>query len=160
MEALMTPLTISVLAVGNLVLVLAYRFRFANAFSSFGAKRIARGYGAVVLLCIALGIAQGGGQPRVSFFFSFLGFIAGLPFVSLAILPLTLRLESRGKASVTAVFLAGLGATVTVGLAMVWQFGPRHFMEIGAVQWVADNGAILGFYIAVSAVFSLSTRTP
>jgi hypothetical protein len=157
LEFLFVPITMFVFVCIVCGLVLLQRLLFRRAFEVLGMKRVAIGYAIVLILSLVLGAVSGEGALRALAANGLLACYLSLMFVTLGLLPLSLLLASRGKASIGRVIGAGALLSMLVAIGMVWIVGYDKVIERGA-GWLLTQGSALAFLVAVSAAFAMCLK--
>lgn len=157
LEFLFAPITILVFASLMFSLVLLQRLLSRRAFEVLGAKRVATGYASVLVLSFVLGATSDGDSFRKMAANVLLACYFSLLFVTLGLLPFSLVLARRGKASIAGVIGAGFILLIVIGVGMIWTVGLDSAVERGA-SWLAIQGTTLGFLVAVSVAFALCLK--
>lgn len=154
LEFLFAPFTILAFVgiVGGAVLL--QRLFFRQAFEALGPKKVMAGYAIVLTLSFVLGTFSGGGALRESAANGLLACYISLMFVTIGLLPLSLLLATRGKASAAAIVGAGVLLSTLIGVGMVWIVGLDKVVERGA-GWLSMQASALGFLAAVSVAFAV-----
>jgi hypothetical protein len=158
LEFLFAPVTILVfvsIVVGG---VLLQRFFFRRAFEALGSKKVMTAYATVLAFSLVLGTFFGGGALRESATNGLLACYISLIFVTIGLLPLSLLLARRWKASAAAVVGAGVFLSILIGLGMVWAVGLDRVLARGA-GWLYGQASALGFLAAVSVAFAVGLTT-
>jgi hypothetical protein len=154
LEFVFAPVTIFVFVSMMVGAVLLQRLFFHRAFHALGSKKVITAYAIVLAASVALGALSVRGTLRESAANGLLACYIALMFVTLGLLPISLFLASRGKASATAVVGAGGLLSVLIGIGMLWIVGFDRVAERGT-GWLSMQASALGFLAAISVAFAL-----
>jgi hypothetical protein len=154
LEFIFAPVTILIFVSMMISAVLLQRFFFHRAFHALGLKKVMTGYVIVLAASVALGAFSGGASLRESAANGLLACYIALMFVTLGLLPISLFLARRGKASAAAVVGAGGLLSILVGIGMVWIVGLDKVAERGT-GWLYMQASALGFLAAISVAFAV-----
>lgn len=157
LEFLFEPITIFVFIALNIVLVLIQRHLFRQSFEILGTKGVMTGYVFILILSLLIGCWDSGGTFRGFAINSLLTSYLSLIVVSVVLMPSSLWLASRQKASVGTIVLVGIALWTFMVFYSVLNAGLDRVIERGT-GWLTMQASELAFLVAVSAVFAMGLK--